>query len=80
MQQKSISQEELQKLEAIKQQALEVASSLGELHYQKTILELQIEDQKQKVIEIRIKESKLFNELQDKYGDVSINISTGEFI
>lgn len=80
MQPKSISQEELQKLEAIKQQALEVASSLGELHYQKTILELQIEDQKQKVIEIRIKESELFNELRDKYGDVSINISTGDFI
>lgn len=80
MQQTGISKEEFQKLEAIKQQALEVASSLGELHYQKTILELQIQDQTAKVIEIRTKEVELFNELRDKYGDVSINISTGEFI
>lgn len=80
MQQKSISQEELQRLEAVKQRALEVASSLGELYYQKTILELQIEAQRAEVIEIRVKESELFNELRDKYGDVSINISTGDFI
>ena len=80
MQPTSITKEELLELDAIKQQALEVASTLGELYYQKTILELQIEDQRAKVIEIRSKESELFSELRNKYGDVSINISTGDFI
>ena len=80
MQQKSISKEELQKLDAIKQRALEVASNLGELYYQKTVLELQIEAQRAEVIDIRAKEIELFNELQTKYGEVSINISTGDFL
>lgn len=80
MQPTSITKDELLRLETIKQEALEVASTLGELYYQKTILELQIEDQRAKVIQIRAKETELFNELQNKYGDVSINISTGDFI
>ena len=41
---KKITEDELAKLNLLKQDALEVASTLGELNYQKTILELQIEE------------------------------------
>jgi hypothetical protein len=74
-----ITDDELKRLELIKQDALEIASALGELNYQKTVLQIQIEDQTIKIKEIKSREQSLFNDLQEKYGNVSINITTGEF-
>jgi catalase (peroxidase I) len=74
-----ITDDELKRLELIKQDALEIASVLGELNYQKTVLQIQIEDQTTKIKEIKLREQSLFNDLQEKYGNVSINITTGEF-
>ena len=74
-----ITEEELKRIELLKQDSLEVASILGELNYQKTVLELQIEDQTNKIKEIKSRELSLFNDLREKYGNVSINITTGEF-
>jgi hypothetical protein len=70
---------ELQLVQLIKRDALEVASALGELGYQKMTLELLIDDQKKKVVDIKQRESKILDELKEKYGNVSINIETGEF-
>jgi hypothetical protein len=74
-----ITDDELKRLELIKQDALEIASVLGELNYQKTVLQIQIEDQTIKIKEIKLREQSLFNDLREKYGNVSINITTGEF-
>jgi chaperonin cofactor prefoldin len=76
---KKITDEEFAKLNLLKQDAIEIASALGELNYQKIILEFQIEDLTSKIKEIRSRESNLFQELQSKYGNVSININNGEF-
>jgi chaperonin cofactor prefoldin len=76
---RKISDDEFARLNLLKQDAIEIASSLGELNYQKTVLDLQIEDLKNKIKEIRSRESNLFQELQSKYGNVSININNGEF-
>lgn len=76
---KKITDEEFAKLNLLKQDAIEIASALGELNYQKIILEFQIEDLISKIKEIRSRESNLFQELQSKYGNVSININNGEF-
>ncbi|NDA79318.1 MAG: hypothetical protein EBY07_16445 [Actinobacteria bacterium] len=70
---------ELQLVQLIKRDALEVASTLGELGYQKMALELLIEDEKKKVKDIKERETKILEELKEKYGTVSINIETGEF-
>jgi len=70
--------EELQQINFVKQDALEVASSLGELSYQKMVLELEIEKQKILIKDIKSRETLLFEELKSKYGSVSINIETGE--
>ena len=75
----NITDEEKSRIEAIKQQTLESASILGELHYQKILLDFQIDNQKEKVLNIRKDESVLFEELKSKYGNVTINIETGEF-
>ena len=73
-----ITDDELQRLNLLKQDALEVASSLGELSYQKIVLELEIEKQKILIKDIKSRENLLFEELKSKYGSVSINIETGE--
>ena len=76
---KKITEDELAKLNLLKQDAFEVASALGELNYQKTVLELQIQDLTNKIKDIRSREFSLFQDLRDTYGTVSININTGEF-
>lgn len=74
-----ITDEELKRLETIKNQVLEVASILGELNYQKIVIEDQIDQQKDSIRRVKKEESELFDELKLKYGNISINIQTGEF-
>ena len=70
---------ELERLHLVRKDSLEIASSLGELQYQKTVLDLMMEDQKEKIKALKKSEAKLFEELKDKYGNININIETGEF-
>jgi stress response protein YsnF len=70
--------EELQQINLIKNDALEIASSLGQLQYQKITIELEQEELKAKIKRIKQKENEVFEEIRSKYGDVSINIETGE--
>jgi hypothetical protein len=70
---------ELQLVQLIKRDALEVASILGELSYQKMTIDLLIDEEKKKVKDIKEREAKILDELKEKYGNVSINIETGEF-
>jgi len=70
--------EELQQINNIKYDALEVAALLGELEYQKMSIELDMEEQRKRIKEIRVKEKQVFEEIRSKYGPVSINTETGE--
>jgi hypothetical protein len=74
-----LTENELERLHQVRKDSLEIASALGELQYQKTVLELLMEDQKQKIKDLKKSESVLFEELKDKYGNININIETGEF-
>jgi len=74
-----ITEEELAKINALKQQTMEVVYNLGELQYQKVSIEFLIEDVKTKIKELKAKESQTLLEFKNKYGNVNINIETGEF-
>lgn len=74
-----ITEDELKRIEILKKDSLEIASALGELQYQKISIDLFIEEQKEKIKDLKKEETKLFQELRDKYGNVNINIETGEF-
>lgn len=74
-----VTENELQRIAFIKKEALDIASALGELQYQKEILDLQIQSQREKIKDVRSQEDKLFVELRDNYGNISINIETGEY-
>jgi hypothetical protein len=77
--QKKLTEEEFQTLQKIRQDSVEIASLLGELTYQKISLDLQIETQKEKIKAIKSNESAFFDALRTKYGNVVLNIDTGEF-
>ena len=70
---------ELERLHLVRKDSLEIASTLGELQYQKTVLDLIMEEQKEKIKQLKKSEANLFDELKEKYGNVNINIETGEF-
>lgn len=74
-----LTENELQRLHLVRKDSLEIASTLGELQYQKTVLDLIMEEQKEKVKQLKKSEANLFEELKEKYGSVNINIETGEF-
>lgn len=76
---KKITENELQRISFVKKEALDIASVLGELNYQKTLIELQIDAQKQRILELRKDEEKLFADLKENYGNISINLETGEY-
>ena len=73
-----LTQEELQQLQSIKQEIIAVASGLGELEYQKTLIELDVNELKTQVRIIKEKERGLLKSYGEKYGDGVINLETGE--
>ena len=66
-----ITDTELQLVQLIKRDALEVASTLGELSYQRMTIDLLIDEEKKKVKDIKEREAKILDELKEKYGNVS---------
>ena len=74
-----ITTEELEKINQVKQETMDVVYALGELEFQKTTLDLLSEDLKKRVKEVKTKEAQLLADLKTKYGNVNINIETGEF-
>lgn len=74
----SLTTEELSKINLIKQDALEIASKLGELEFQKISIQLKIDEQKKEIAALKLREESIFEEITAKYGNVTINIETGE--
>jgi|688.fasta_scaffold279149_4 hypothetical protein len=75
---KKLTEAELEQLQQIKKDSFDVVAALGELNYQKITLDLFIDEQKQKIKDIKVREKSVLDDLQAKYGNVNINIETGE--
>jgi len=73
-----LKEEELNKINLIRQDALDIASALGELEFQKISIELKIDEQKKEVAALKQREESIFEEIKSKYGNVTINIETGD--
>lgn len=74
-----ITEEEFKSISEIRQEISQIVYALGELEYQAALLEVSKEDIKIRLKASRTKEVQVFNNLKSKYGNVSINIETGEF-
>lgn len=77
--QNKLSETEFGRLKLVQKDTIEIITGLGELEYQKTLLQKQIDDLKKTAIEIKNREQELLKELSDKYGTISLNLETGEF-
>ena len=74
-----ITEEELKQINDFKQQTMDLVYSLGELQYQRISIDILVDDLKEKIKDQKTKENQLLTDLKNKYGNVNINIETGEF-
>jgi hypothetical protein len=80
METKKLTQEELQQISSLRQEFDSLVGNLGLTEFQMLELEIQKNEIKKQIIDIKSKETQILNNLNQKYGDGSISLETGEFI
>ena len=75
---KQLTQEELQQFRGHRQEANRLAAILGEIHYQRTVIDLELDGIKQAIKSNIDVQQAFMKTLGEKYGDGSINVETGE--
>jgi hypothetical protein len=73
-----LTQEELNQFRGYRQEANKLVGVLGELHFQRTLIDLELDKVKAAVQATVSAQQNQLKELGVKYGDGSINIETGE--
>ena len=74
----NITEEELRQLQQIKQNFNVVVEELGRIEFQKITLEERSSAARQYLADYREAEKEALASLTEKYGDISINLETGE--
>jgi stress response protein YsnF len=80
MEQVFLTKEEIEKLKNIQANESNLITQFGQLEYQIQTLNLQKENLKNNITSLQTESSNFGKELQDKYGEGTIDITTGEFI
>ena len=80
MEQVFLTKEEIEKLKVIQDNETNLITQFGQLEYQIQTLNLQKENLKNNITSLQTESSNFGKELQDKYGEGTIDITTGEFI
>ena len=76
---KKLEERELQELQEIQRKLNDVVYALGNLELQMILNNLSKDDLKKEINNLKNQEKILTNNIQQKYGDGSINLETGEF-
>jgi hypothetical protein len=74
---KQVTPEELQALKAVRDEIDNYIISLGQIQYQRVLLESQEDQIKKSLIISKVKEKEVSDMLSKKYGNVSVDIETG---
>lgn len=74
-----LSKEELDILQSLQQDFQSIQFELGEIEIIKIQMEERYENIKKLLKETQTKEQSFTNSLKEKYGDISLNVETGEF-
>jgi hypothetical protein len=74
-----LTKEELNNLRSLQQDFQSIQFELGEIEIIKIQMEERYESAKKLLKETQIKEQSFTNSLKEKYGDISLNVETGEF-
>lgn len=80
MEKQVLTQEEIQSLKDLQQNQITLTQSLGNLEYNIQVLELEKTSLKQQLRKQLEEEVNIGKQLQQKYGDGSIDLEKGEFI
>jgi len=80
MEKKVLTQDELQEIKLIQTENASLVSQFGELEIVTQNLSLRKEELIKKFKELKNREVKIGQTLQEKYGDGNIDIETGEFV
>ena len=74
---KTVTPEELQALKSVRDEIDNYIISLGQIQYQRVLLEHQEDQIKKSLIGSKLKEKEVSDDLSKKYGNVSVDIETG---
>jgi len=74
-----LTKEELETLRLLQQDFQNLQFELGEIEIIKIQIEERYESVKQTLKETQIKEQSFTKSIKEKYGDISLNVETGEF-
>lgn len=77
MEERKLTQEELSEFQSNRTEANRLAAVLGEIHFQRTLLDLELENLKEAIKANAIKQRNQLKQLGEKYGDGSIDPETG---
>ena len=80
MENTKLSQEELQSIQQLQEKNRAIVTEFGEIELIKLNLERRAENAKKYLAELREEENTFGKELSDKYGDGTVDLSTGEFV
>ena len=80
MEKQVLTQEEIQKLTELKSQFNELVNVVGNIEIQIMDLQLKKEQLKSSLQNLQQQEIAIAKELEDKYGQGSISLETGEFL
>jgi hypothetical protein len=79
MENKKLSQEELQQLKTFQNESNTIMFTLGQIDVQKALLEGQRSEVLEKLAQLQEQNNDFAKTLQEKYGDGNIDLETGEF-
>jgi len=80
METKQLTPEEVQTIKTIRQERSEITDQFGEIEILIQEYEMIKQDLKEKLSSLKKREVKVGQELQEKYGNGTINIEKGEFV
>lgn len=75
---KKLTEQELQDFKAFRQEANRLAAILGEIHYQRVLIDAELDNLKAAIKANVIAQQEQLKQLGETYGDGSINAETGE--
>lgn len=75
-----LTQEEFEKLQTLNQEFMNITMDFGALEVQKLSLENKRKFLENSLMEKQTESDKFTQSLREKYGDININISSGEFV
>jgi hypothetical protein len=79
MEEKKLTQEELDQLKSLNDREALIVQNLGIIESKIILMENQKESLKNEYVNLALESQKLASQLQDKYGDININVNNGTF-